>query len=784
MRTTFRTSIFIGSALASTLASPAFAQSAPAPQDSQDAIVVTGTRDPSQTVRNSISPITVATGEQLRATGRNDLQDALTQLSPSITRPRIGNGAGNLVEKINLRTLSSNQTLILVNGKRRHTTAVVADTPGIENGSSPVDLGMIPTSAIDHVEVLLDGAAALYGSDAIAGVINIILKSNSSGGELNAQVGQYYEGDGFSTGDSVNYGFGLGDKGFLSLSAEYRRQEHTNRSETDTRVNRDISRYFGMPSSDRVTVSVNAGYEIAPDIQLYAFGTYGHRTGESYQNYRLPSQAPALIPNGLNPRLLNKEDDFSITAGIKGDIGDWSWDVSSSYGGDWNSYTMDDTMNQSLYRATGFSPFFFRIGGYATTQWTTDASIRNSFDVGFAAPVSVTVGGQYRRDGYKVTAGDPASYYGAGTDGVSGFQPSGAVDTHRNVKAVYIDVSTKIVPDLQVALAGRYEDYTLAGGDVLTGKASVRYDFSPVFAVRGTVSNGFRAPTMGEQFFTKIGVTSLGASGTLGYSSPGGQLLGAPELKPEKSMNYSASVLINPSSRLHFTIDAYQIKIKDRIVNAGTVTGSQAIAALAAQGIAVNAGSTAVTVGYFTNAADTKTRGIDFTANYHLPLGTDTTLDLDFAANFNDTDVLKINNNLRGSPLLNAQSAAYISTYFPKNKFVLGANFRTGKLGVNLREIRWGPFMTQRQYYYGQYANSITVFSPFHNDARWQTNLEVSYEPNDAIRLAVGATNLLDAYPNRAPANTVFAGVANYEQVGQGLDVQGGSYYASLRVKL
>ncbi|MBC2667162.1 TonB-dependent receptor [Novosphingobium flavum] len=781
------TALFLGSAAAA-LSVPGHAQAQTAPAeatdgaDSQDVIVVTGTRDPSQTVRNSISPISVVSGDALRSTGKADLQDALVQLSPSITRPRISNGAGNLVEKINLRTLSSNQTLILVNGKRRHTTAVVADTPGIENGSSPVDLGMIPTSAIDHVEILLDGAAAIYGSDAIAGVINIILKSNSEGGEFNAQNGLYYRGDGFSSSESVNYGMKLGAGGFVSLSAEYRHQDHTNRSETDTRVGKDVSRYFGMPASDRITLGLNAGYDLSSDIHAYAFGTFGHRYGESYQNYRLPSQAPALIPNGLNPLVKDLEDDFSITAGIKGEMGDWAWDISSTYGGDWNNYTLQDSMNQSLYKATGSTPFYFYVAGYATKQWTTDASLRRNFDLGLAAPLSITVGGQYRKDWYRTTAGDPNSYYGAGTDGVSGLSPSNAVSASRTVKAAYVDVSTKPLRDLQVALSGRYEDYTISG-NVLTGKASLRYDFSPVFAVRGTVSNGFRAPSMGEQYFTKVGVTSLGASGTLGYSTPGGKLLGAPALKPEKSMNYSASLLINPSSRLHFAVDAYEITIRNRIVNAGTVSGATAIAALAAQGIQVNAGSTAVTVSYFTNAADTKTRGLDFTGSYHLPLGSGNSIDFSVAANFNHTDVLKVYNNLLGSPLLNTQTAAYISTYFPKNKFVFGMNAKLGQFGINLQEIRWGPSWTQRQFYSGPNANSITVFYPFHNDVRWQTNLELSANPTDRIRVALGANNLFNAYPNRAPAETVFAGVANYEQVGQGLDVQGGSYYASVRVK-
>lgn len=751
-----------------------------------EAIVVTGTHDPTMKARDSVSPITVVSAQQLAATGQADLASALVQLSPSITMPRIGNGAGNMVQKLNLRTLTSNQTLVLVNGKRRHSTAVVTDTAGEENGTTPVDLGMIPVSAIDHVEILEDGAAALYGSDAIAGVINIILKTNRHGLQLETLDGGYYAGDGFSSRETLNWGTSLFGRGFFNLSAEYHHQSHTNRSGTDTRVNKDVAKYFGLPSEDKVALSYNAAYNISDQIQAYSFSTYAYRHAGSYQNYRVPSEAPDLIPNGLNPLLQDSENDFSITGGLKGDFGGWHIDLSSTYGEDHNSYNLHDSINQSLYKATGTSPLNFYVGNYSDSQWTNDLQIRREFDLGFfASPLNVTVGGQYRRDGYSVGEGDANSYYGAGTDGFSGLNPSSVVNAHRNVEAAYLDLAVQPVKHWQVDLSGRYEHYSYSG-HVWTGKVSSRYDFNRFVAIRGTISNGFRAPTLGEQYYTRIGVTSRGASGTLAYNSPGGKLLNAPALKPERSMSYSASVLVNPMRNFHITVDAYQITINDRIVAAGTANGQTAIDALAAQGIAVNSSATAsaVQISYFTNAANTRTRGLDVTANYRVNLGPHDAIDLDASANVNKTDVLKVNNDLAGDSLLNTQTRAYISSYFPRSKIVFGGVWHHNKLDVNLHLIRWGQSITQRQYYYGQYANSITNFYRFYNEPRWQTNLELDYQFTKRLRASLGANNLFNVYPNRAPASTVFAGVANYEQVGQGLGYQGGYYYASLRFTL
>lgn len=752
-----------------------------------ETIVVTGTRDPGQTAQKSVSPISVISAQTLQRTGQGDLRDALTQLAPSITRSRVTSGNANMVDTISLRGLTSDQTLILVNGKRRHTTSVITDAVGPEDGTAPVDLGLIPTSAIDHIEVLQDGAAALYGSDAIAGVINIILKSDRSGFNARALNGQYYAGDGFNSTENASWGHRLADKGYIDLAAEYRHQDHTDRGSIDTRVGTHANHYMGDPVQNRVALSYNASYDVTSTTSLYSFATYAHRRAASYQNYRVPSSLPQVFPNGYSPLSRVTENDFSFTGGIKGKVMGWDWDFSSTYGQDRTSYDLFDSVNLLLYADTGSTPTTFHVMAYGNSQWTTDLSLRRYVPVGFlAAPINVAFGGQFRRDTYAVDPGEPASYYGAGTQGQSGLQPSSFVRAHRNVGSAYIDLSTKIVPQWQLAMAGRFESYSDVG-NVLTGKVSTRYDFNRMVAVRGTVSNGFRAPNMQEQYYTSLGVTPNGASGVMAVNSVAAKMLGAQALKPERSTNYSASLLLTPTPRLHITLDAYQINIRDRIVKGGVYTGQVAINALSAQGIAINPGTlpSAVSVQYFSNGADTRTRGLDITSSYHLPLGSKTRyIDFDLAANLNDTKVTRVGTDLNGNALLGIQGVAYLSTYFPKNKVIFGGHLAHDKIDFDLHEIRWGPATSQRQYVTGADAYSTSVLYPLYNQPKWQTNLELGYRFSPMFRASVGATNLFDARPTRAPLNTVYAGVAVYDTGVQQIGINGGFYYLSLGLKL
>ncbi|MGI4792698.1 MAG: TonB-dependent receptor plug domain-containing protein, partial [Janthinobacterium lividum] len=442
-------------ARAQSAAVPNAAKSDPASEQ----VIVTGTRDPHQTARKSLSPIVVVTAAQLKATGQPDVRDALVALSPSITRPNVTSGNANMLDTIALRSLTSDQTLILVDGKRRHTTSVITDATGPQNGVAPVDLGLIPVSAIDHIEILEDGAAAQYGSDAIAGVVNIILKHGDHGLTAHAVNGGYYKGDGFTTGEDVSWGTKLGENGFLDLSAEFRHQDHTNRGGVDTRVGERLNQYFGSPEEQRASVEYNAGYDLGSHIQLYSFGTYAHRDAYSFQYYRTPATLPELFPAGFDPQSRIDEDDFSLTGGIKGmDFGGWDWDLSTTYGADHSNFNLFDTVNTLLYANTGFTPTSFDVMAFKNSQWTTDLGFRRAFDVPLlAGPVNFAIGAQYRNDTYSVSPGEPDSYYGSGTQGQDGLAPTSYSNSSRDVTAGYVDVATRLLPKWQIDLAGRFE---------------------------------------------------------------------------------------------------------------------------------------------------------------------------------------------------------------------------------------------------------------------------------------------------------------------------------------
>ena len=298
-------------------AAPVLAEDAASPIVVQD-VVVTGTRDITRSAAESLSPIDVISAKDLQRTGQTDLRDALVKLLPSINRLAQAGDAANLTSALTLRGLSPNHVLLLVNGKRRHTTANISADPGAQQGATPVDIDLIPVSAVDHIEVLRDGAAAQYGSDAIAGVINVILKSSSQGGTLTATSGQYYKRDGFTLGGAADVGLPLGADGFVHLSAEYRRHEHSVRSGPDERTGGYDNRTLGDPRIRRESFSANAGIPLGPDVELYAFGTAAHRAGATVQNFRLASRLPQVFPNGFSPVETSNETDAALTAGIKG----------------------------------------------------------------------------------------------------------------------------------------------------------------------------------------------------------------------------------------------------------------------------------------------------------------------------------------------------------------------------------------------------------------------------------------------------------------------------------
>ncbi|MFC5459886.1 TonB-dependent receptor plug domain-containing protein [Massilia niabensis] len=731
-------------------------------------VIVTGTRAAGLKVENSASPIQVLDSASLNRTGQADLRQALGQNLPSFTIQAFGSDMAAMTLSARLRGLSPNNTLVLVNGKRRHGTANLAVLGGAFQGGAAADLNYIPLAAIDHVEVLQDGAAAQYGTDAIAGVINIILKSNNSGLSGNINGGGYHDGGGHTGHASANIGLAPFESAWLSLTAETKYHGFSNRGGIDPRVNDpatlaaqpQLLQAPGYPYLNRIqgdaqyrqhVGAMNFGFDIGADTSFYSFATYGEKRARAFENYRMPSRIPAVYPLGFSPLETFDETDAALTAGIKGTLGGWKWDLSSTYGKDVTKVGVDTSVNVSLFADTGFSPTVFKAGEFRASQWTNNLDLSREFDIGWAAPLNFAVGLEQRRDTYEIVAGDPASRYKEGSQSYPGFLLTDAGRHERDNEAFYVNVSSQPVANLTVDLAGRYEHFS-DFGSARVGKLTSRYDFSPAFALRGTFSNGFRAPTLAESFYSATNVSPRSAFVQLAPNSPGARLVGIDGLKPEASTNLSAGMVLNPAPGLTVTLDAYQIKIRDRIVGSGALYGSggavnspAVTAAILANGNVLDPTVVETGINIFSNAVNTRSRGLEFVATKSSNYGGYGRVDWSAAANYNVVKVIQVNQapiQLQPQLLLDTTAISDIETASPRLRLNLGALWKSGAWTVNLREAIYGKSSEMQSpdggaTYYKTEIGNLAV-----------TDLEAAYKISQAWTLAVGANNLFNKYPD------------------------------------
>ncbi len=791
---------FVSTLLAGSMASAvAQAQQAPvppsqAPGSSAETLIVTGTRDTRRTARQSLSPIDVVTARDIADTGQTNPTAALVQLLPSVTTPAVGIFDGAPTDFISLRGLNPNQTLVLVDGKRRHQSSFLF-IDGFADGATPVDLDLIPPALIDHVEVLRDGAAAQYGADAIAGVVNVILKKADHGGVASGEVGQTEAGDGFVAQASAQGAGRLGADGFLDLAFDYRHQDHTVRNEADDRTGTRVTEILGDPESTRYDLGANAGIGLRSGAQLYANASYAYRFTDVTQVYRLPSRLPALYPGGFSPHQTDFENDFSTTLGAKGtDLFGWSWDVSSTYGGDFLDVNLRNSANIALYEATGATPTGIHLFNASTTQLTNDLDLRRSVSLPvWRYPLTLAFGAEHRFETYGTGAGSPASYLFGGSQAQAGLRPEDAGPHSRVVYASYGDIGTRITRNWQVDLAGRFEHYT-DFGNTFTGKISTRYEISPAIALRGTLGNGTRAPSLANEYYSALAVGPDSASGTLAANSAAAALLGASPLKPERSTNLTAGIVLHPAEALFLTLDAYQIDIRDRIVSGAGVSGPLALQALQVQGIAVSPSLAPddVSASFFANAASTRTRGLDATLRYRTVLGRHGagpaardwgTIDWDAAVNANVSRITHANTTANGDSDLSAQNIAYLTTSTPRNRFTIGGRWFTERWDLILHEQRFGETKDALTFFEGPDAYSTTRFQPFVNRPRWITNLEIGFKPLQRLRVALGANNLFDAHPSRIPPENGYYGSVPYDGGGSQIGIDGGFYYGRMTVQ-
>jgi iron complex outermembrane receptor protein len=829
-----RASIALLCAAAAWPAAHALAETPTTGESDLDEVIVTGSRQTGIKASDSAAPIQIVGAEALKASGAPDLMSALSTLVPSLQMQAFGFDMAGQTLLARLRGVSPNDVLVLVNGKRRHTTANLAvDTGSPFQGGAGVDLNFIPLDAIDHVEVLTEGAAAQYGSDAIAGVVNIILKRNNSGGTLSGLYGQYGNAGGGRTEDvSGNAGFEAGQGGFFNLTGEFRSHGHSNVGEIDPRgpaattyPDTNIQNVPGYPYENMISgdaavrqkmFAVNSGYDFADGTELYLFGTYGHKDAASYENYRVPSKVQYTppggatiypFPYGFNPQEASDEDDYQFNLGVKGTIASWNWDLSTGYGGDHVDVSTIQSYNAGTYNTTGVpTPVNFYDGFLESTQWTTALDFARDFDIGLAGPLTVAFGGEYRRETYKIGAGVPLSYAAGGAQSYPGFTPLDAATHDRNNYAAYIDLATQPIDGLRVDGAARFEHYS-DFGSATVGKLTARYDFSPEFALRGTVNNGFRAPTLAEEYYSSTNVGPTTAYIQLPPDSPAAAALGLGHLQAEKSIDYSVGLVWRPLPHMSTTLDIYQITITNRIVGSGQVAGAingvvQPGGAAINNAIAIYSGGTDVIdpdvlktgsygVSLFANGIDTRTRGadlvFDFPYDYNFAR-----VNWSIGATYNDTTLTKLGTTpapLVPNVLYDQEAYSELTTATPKYVINLGALINIEKLTINLVEKIYGP---ASDYENDDGDNPTGSFQYFQNKIGVTaiTNLDLAYGFTDHVTFSIGATNLFNRFPNKLNSNILNREIAAGDNAAvtqyplySPFGINGGFYYAKVLYK-
>jgi iron complex outermembrane receptor protein len=779
----------------------AYAQDVAANTSDVETVVVTGSRAAPRAVLDTLAPVDVIPAAQISHTGTTDLAQALSQALPSLnfTHPAVSDGTDSL-RPATLRGMSPDQTLVLINSKRAHTSSLVNLNGSLGYGAAAMDLNTIPAAALGNVEVLRDGAAAQYGSDAIAGVVNLRLREASSGGGVTVTAGAYdtdvpynfggapqpvpglvlptsrHLEDGATVVVSGWKGFDLGN-GFVTITAEYKDQQHTTRAGPDPRqqyplvsgafdpreltINR-FDNWYGEPKMQQYTGYLNAGYDLSDDVHLYAFGGYQFRDALSAANVRRPIQqtsTPAtnllsVYPNGFLPKVGSKIEDATMTAGIKGVTDGWNWDGSFTYGYNGYHFNTVDSINVSLGPT---SPTSFYSGGPRYGQGVFNLDVDRAFDVLGMKDVNFAFGGEYRFENYKISAGQPQSYQNGGyvtpsgtvgnaaAQGFTGFSPSDATSASRNSQSAYVDVDAKPIDGLDVDVAGRFENYSDFGSTV-NGKIAARYDFNDMFAIRGAVSSGFRAPSLQQEYVSYTSIIFVAgnqiSSAILRASNPIASLVGAKPLKPENSVNYSVGGVFRLDN-FSATLDLYSISVGNRIALSDTISASNVIALFPAS---AQIGG----VRFFTNGVDTITQGGEFVASYKWQPEADIgNFNFSLSASNNETNIRA----LRSTPQLSSLSPApaFLTPYRtatltegqPKWKSAFVTDWTYDWVGVTATANYYGSLL--------QPFNGNVASGNYHLNSKLLFDLEARADVLDHFQLAIGAQNLFDTYPTEAP---------------------------------
>lgn len=751
----FRNTCLLGSGLAAlalaTVPATVSAQEQEAADSgsSGDIIIVTGTRRTDRTVADSTVPIDVISAEALVNQGVTETNRLLNNLVPSFNfpQPSLTDGTDSL-RPATLRGLAPDQVLVLVNGKRRHISSLLNLNGSVGRGSAGVDMNTIPPLAIERIEVLRDGASSQYGSDAIAGVINVQLKKRE-GGRAQVTFGKYittmedvgqvasvapttgasdnpvitFTGkdrkrrDGDTITIASNFGLPVGDSAYVNVTAEYKDRDPTNRSGPDLRRNfagigdpreTTFDRYshrFGDGESEDFNLFLNTGAEVGDSFEVYSFGSYGKRQGNGAGFYRRALDArnadwanggQPFFADGFLPLINSDIEDIAATLGVRGETSGWNLDLSVGYGTNRLDFRITNSWNASLGGIV--SPTEFDAGGLRSGQTAVNFDAQRSIDIGIGE-TSLAVGGEWRNENYKIVPGEEASYIAGpfffsngaapGAQVFPGFSPTTAVDVSRDSFAGYLEIDTDLSDQFNVQIAGRYEHFS-DFGDTINGKIAARFEPVDGLAFRAAASTGFRAPGMAQQFFSTTSTNNVGGQlievGTFPVGSPIAIALGSQPLEAEDSVNLSAGIVFNMIDGFNLTVDYYNIKINDRVVLTENLTGADVAALLQAAGVV------GTSARFFTNGVDTRTKGIDIVGSYRLPDVAGGRLNLNFGLNVNDTTITdrRVFSGFTADRLFARQESFRLTDGQPSNKINFGLSWERDPFGLTFTANRFG----------------------------------------------------------------------------------------------
>lgn len=797
------------------------------PGSTADEDVELGSRFAPKSQIESPVPLELVSNEEIINSGYLNLSEVLMYLVPSFNsnRQTIADGTDHIAPST-VRGLGSDQFLVLIDGKRRHSSSLVNVNGTIGRGSVSTDLDAIPITAIDHIEIMRDGASAQYGSDAIAGVINIILKDQTTSFSLLTAYQPTLAGDGDELTIGVNYGVGSGT-GHLNFSTEFRNRESINRAgeytgtvyTSDEAMDQQLieqNDFFAQTGFDGKRVMqvggastfdggifLNGAIDAGEKAEVYMNGGFNYRQGMAHAFYRFPKEEDKVVlelhPNGFSPEIHTDILDRAITIGLRGKNQGWLIDLSTTLGDNSLDYSVRNSNNASMGIA---SPTDFYAGGFIYGQNTTNLDFSKSLGSALGLHrVDLAFGSEFRVENYAIIAGDEESWVDggdtlvdgssrvAGSQGFIGFQPGNELDKRRTNAAVYGDIDWHILEDLLLETAIRYENYSDFGSNV-NWKVASRYKLGTVLSIRAAVGTSFRAPSLQQRYFNNISTQFINDEafqvGTFNNESAAANQFGIERLKAETSTNTSVGFTLKPKDGLTFNADGYYMRIKDRIVLSGLFsTGFESLLN------PINVGAAQ----FFTNAANTETAGFDVSTSYNIVVKSGI-IRVSLKYNHSIThmsDSVNVSGVLQGNAetLFNREEVSRLEMAQPRNKAILLMDYSMKKWNFSLRNTFFGSVTyihpddgDSQNWVLNEYTGKVEsrdqTFQP-----KLLTDVNVSFRFNRNLNLSVGGTNIFNVYPDKHThsANTN-DGSIQYSRRVQQFGVRGAAFYVRMRMNL